>query len=396
MSEPHETRVPRIIRAYVDLSARRPIVLLLVYLAITAAAIYPASRLKLVTDLGALLPDGTTSVRALDESNRRVGSTDMFTIAIESGDVHAIAAFQDAACAAILEGDPARGIEPWDDAQWTQVAKPTDFFKDHALLFIPTADLERLRDSLEEYFQFQAARMGGLSLMDEEDEKDAERALTSWYDPTLPDRLGLPGSIARQLEGYFENWQGEDSGKAAGAASSVEEEPTKVPRELRDRLISPDARNGVVLVRLSRPSTDIDYAEMALNRGKDTIARLEPSTFAPDLRAEVVGGYRSFMEVEAIGNDATLATVISLGLVVVLFFAFFRRFRAIAIVILPLAMGCVLMLGLTGITYGRLTSITAFVVAMLIGMGIDYGIHLYSRAVTEVRRGAPRPDGLAI
>jgi len=54
------------------------------------------------------------------------------------------------------------------------------------------------------------------------------------------------------------------------------------------------------------------------------------------------------------------------------------------------------MLGLTGLTYGRLTSITAFVVAMLIGMGIDYGIHLYSRAVSEVREGRSWQEALGV
>jgi len=371
------------VRWYVSLARRRPLLLLGIYFLVTAASLWPAFHLELVTDLGALLPQDTPSVRALDESNRRVGSTDLFTIAIGSSDLHAIASFQDAVADAIRDGDPDRGIEPWSDAGWSQVDKPTGFFKDHALLYVPRPELEDLRDRLEDYFQFQAAKIGGLSLLDEEDEEQARRDLEDWFDPELPDRLGMPEQVGRELRSYFET------------EKEKEEGPT-LPRELADRLISPVDSTGAVLVRMSRPSTDIDYAEMALKRGGALIEKLEPTTFAPDLRAEVVGGYRSFKEVEAIGNDAKLATAISLGLVLVLFLVFFRRIRAVAVVMIPLVMGCTWMLGLTGLTYGRLTSITAFVVAMLIGMGIDYGIHLYSRAVSEVREGRDWEQALGL
>ncbi len=386
MSDPGTPRVAGPVRWYVALARRRPLLLVGIYALVTAASLWPTSNLKLITDLGALLPRDTPSVRALDESNRRVGSTDLFTIAIGSRDLDAIAAFQDAVARAIREGDPGRGIEPWADAGWIQVDKPTGFFKDHALLYIPRDELEELRDRLEDYFQFQAAKIGGLSLLDEEDEEQARRDLEAWFDPTLPDRLGMPAQVGRELQGYFETDRGEEAG----------DEGPALPKHLRDRLISPVDSTGVVLVRMSRPSTDIDYAEMALLRGGALIEKLEPGTYAADLRAEVVGGYRSFKEVEAIGNDAKLATALSLGLVLVLFMVFFRRIRAVAIVVIPLAMGCAWMLGLTGLTYGRLTSITAFVVAMLIGMGIDYGIHLYSRAVSEVREGRSWEEALGL
>lgn len=392
MTEPESPRIVRPIAAYVALARRRPMLLMAGYLVVTALALWPALDLKLVTDLGALLPEGTPSVTALDESNRRVGSTDTFTIAVESDDLHAIARFQDAARRAITEGDPDRGIDPWEDASWVQVDKPTDFFQAHALLYVPEEDLVDLRDRLEDYFQIQAARVGGLSLLDEEDEQKAREDLFGWFDPQLPDRLGMPDHVGDELRNYFETRDREEQEDAAGD----QEGPPKLPRDLADRLISPIDSTGVVLVRLSRPSTDLQYAEMALGRGRKLIDGLEPSSFAPDLRAEVVGGYRSFKEVEAIGNDAKLATAISLGLVILLFMVFFRRVRAVAVVVVPLVMGCTWMLGLTGITYGRLTSITAFVVAMLIGMGIDYGIHLYSRAVAEVQRGRSWEQALGL
>ncbi len=419
MADPGPVKVWGPARWYVSLSARHPFALLALYVAISVIAYYPTSKLKLVTDLGALLPENTPSVRALDESNRRVGSTDLFTIAISSSDPHAIARFQDAVAAAIERGVPSRKLVPWKDASWVQVDKPTGFFKKHALFYIPQPDLEKLRDRLEDYFQIQVAKATGMSLLTPVEEEQARKDLISWFDPDLPDRLGLPSQVGRELRGYFQEQGGEGEegakgdpeggpktppvgdvlspgGKAAAQTAADDAMRRKLPPDLRERLLSPDGMTGVVLVRLDRPSTDMDYAQMALSRGTDLVAALNPTSFSPDLRAEVVGAYRSFMEVEAVSKDATLATIISLVLVLLLFMAFFRRFRAVLVVVLPLAMGCLWMTGLTGIVYGRLTSITAFVVAMLIGMGIDYGIHLYSRAIDEVQHGSSWETALGI
>ena len=422
MADPGPLKVWGPVRWYVSLSARHPFALLLFYAAISAAAYYPTSKLRLVTDLGALLPQDTPSVRALDESNRRVGSTDLFTIAINGSDPHAIARFQDAVAMAIENGDANRGLKPWKDATWVQVDKPTGFFKKHALYYIPKSDLEKLRDRLEDYFQIQVAKATGMSLLTPEEEEQARKDLVSWFDPELPDKLGLPSQVGRELKGYFQQEagaKGKDSaseGKGAeaeGDAGVAELSPEdqaeaqataddamrrKLPKELRERLLSPDGKTGVVLVRLNRPSTNMSYAQMALDRGTALVTALDPKSYSPDLRAEVVGAYRSFMEVQAVSKDATLATIISLVLVLLLFVAFFRRIRAVAVVMTPLAMGCLWMTGTTGIVYGRLTSITAFVVAMLIGMGIDYGIHLYSRSIDEVQKGETweRAIGIAL
>ena len=91
--------------------------------------------LKLDADLSHLLPENTPSVKALEESYQRFGSTDRFMIAIQSEDVHLVAALQDSISEYIHKN--------WQgDFVSTQVDNDNKFFKDNALLYLPVKYLE--------------------------------------------------------------------------------------------------------------------------------------------------------------------------------------------------------------------------------------------------------------
>jgi len=363
----------RLVTRYVERSFRSPLALVGAALALTAACAWFAARhLEVVTDLASLLPEGTESVAALEESERRIGSTDLFTIAIESDrrDARAIARLQDE-----LAG---RIEREWPDARWVQVERDTSFFKEHALYYLPDEKLLELHDLLEEEVIRQSARSmpGMVDLLDGGDESESGpgtggKRLEDWYEDDLPERLGLPPQVAAEFHRFF----GEDD--AQGAA-----EPG-LPAELSGRLIGPLGDVGVVLVQLARPSTDLDYAERSLERGARLIEDIDPSSVAPGLTAQVVGAYRSFKEVDAVASDGSLATGISVALVLALMLAFFRSPRIILVVVVPLAASGAAIMALTAVVYGRLTVLTVFVLAMLVGMGIDFGIHLYGRLLIE-------------
>jgi predicted RND superfamily exporter protein len=356
---------------YVEQAFRRPLVMLGAMLALAVGCAWFASRnLSVVTDLATLLPEGTDSVAALEESKRRIGSTDLFTIAIESEtrDARAIARLQDELSHRIEQG--------WADARWVQVERDTAFFREHALYYLPDDELIELRDLLEEELirQSSEALPGMVNLLDDEAEPDRKR-LEDWYEEDLPQRLGLPPQVADEFHRFF----GQDDGD--------EEHDAGVPDELAGRLIGPLGDVGVVLVQLDRPSTNLDYAKRVLERGTRLIEAIDPRTVDPGLEAQVVGAYRSFKEVDAVAGDGAMATGISVTLVLGLMLTFFRSPRIVAVVLVPLACSGAATLALTAIVYGRLTVLTVFVLAMLAGMGIDFGIHLYGRLLIEARAG---------
>ena len=88
------------------------------------------------------------------------------------------------------------------------------------------------------------------------------------------------------------------------------------------------------------------------------------------------------------------ATSISIVLVLVLLIAFFRNARSVVLVLAPLLVGVAWTLGAVELVYGRLNTLTAFIFSMLIGMGIDFGIHIYRRTLDEFHGGASWQDAM--
>ena len=81
-------------------------------------------------------------------------------------------------------------------------------------------------------------------------------------------------------------------------------------------------------------------------------------------------------------RDSTVTTIVSLVLVFLLFLIAFRIWQASILAGITLIFGIIWTLGFTRLFVGRLNMITAFVAVILIGLGIDYSIHIF-QASTE-------------
>ncbi len=83
-------------------------------------------------------------------------------------------------------------------------------------------------------------------------------------------------------------------------------------------------------------------------------------------------------------RDMRFATIIALGCVLVLFVLAFRRLRRPLFSVLTLALSIVLTLGVVTATIGYLTLLSVVFTAMLVGLGIDFGIHFVARYQDEL------------
>ncbi len=74
---------------------------------------------------------------------------------------------------------------------------------------------------------------------------------------------------------------------------------------------------------------------------------------------------------------------IAVGLISAIVFFFQRSVRAIIIVLLPLAYALILTFGFLGVVLPEMTILSIAVVALLIGLGVDYSIHILNRFSEE-------------
>jgi len=83
-------------------------------------------------------------------------------------------------------------------------------------------------------------------------------------------------------------------------------------------------------------------------------------------------------------RDSTLAMIIGLILVLIILITAFKMWVSPLLAAVPLLVGIIWDMGLTSIVIGRLNIFTVFTAAMLIGLGIDFSVHILS-GFTEAR-----------
>jgi predicted RND superfamily exporter protein len=153
-------------------------------------------------------------------------------------------------------------------------------------------------------------------------------------------------------------------------------------------MVSEDGSMLLILLWPVAPSTDILFAggvrrfledtrRGLLTRHPEWEGRVEISFLGPHIEA--------VLESEQIRRDARLTSVLAPLFVVLLFVAAFRRPEALAITVLPTGLGLLWTIGLTALTIGYLTQVTATFAAILVGLGVDFSLHIYNRFLEEVR-----------
>ncbi|HPI89873.1 MAG TPA: MMPL family transporter [Spirochaetota bacterium] len=94
-----------------------------------------------------------------------------------------------------------------------------------------------------------------------------------------------------------------------------------------------------------------------------------------------------FMETEIIYSDVGHAAIASIFIVSLVLLLGFRSFKKTVIAIIPTVCGLVISLGLITILLGKLNLISSSFLAVLFGIGIDFGIYLLQRTEEELGNG---------
>ena len=147
-------------------------------------------------------------------------------------------------------------------------------------------------------------------------------------------------------------------------------------------------RPGLVLVQilprkdfssLSVIAEPLARIRSALDRVKDRFPDLDMGlTGRPVVHAD---------EMMTTNRDVTTATCIAFPVVALLFFILFRSIRRPLLALGALAIGITCAYGFTAIALGRLNLLSVVFTLILIGLGIDFGIHIIARYLEELQRG---------
>lgn len=319
---------------------RHGITTLLVAAVLAAVAAFGASRLKLDPDLSELLPSSHESVRNVEALRERFGGIGNVVLVVRGGTPEARHAFVDAV---------SPELERLSTISYVDARRPVEFFEKRALYFLEKRDLETLRDRL-------AARH----------RHEVERAQLDLDDERPP-----PVEIGDIREKYEARLRG-TTGSGSGRGSYYE--------------------NGSELAIFAHPTdlaSNLEFSRRVVADVERVLERVPPGKFGKDLDVELAGRYKKRVDLERVlVRDLAFTGSLAFLLVLAYVALHFRRLSAVFLVMTPLVFGLELVYGLAGFGFGTLNVLTAFVGAILLGIGIDNGIHVLGRYDEARKNGA--------
>lgn len=300
-----------------------------------------ATFLEFDTSFAALLPEDAPELREIRELEKRAGGTVEMVIAVGGPDQAKRLAFGRAVVKQL------RG-KPW--VHRADVEFPVDFFEKRKLLLLSVERLKKLRDAIDDEVERAKARANPLYVDLEEEDRQAPWAevdRTEKEEGALPDRT----------------------------------------------FTSPDGKYLFVRVKPRGTSSDMAEGKIMLARIKAAVARTNPGQYGVTVR--YAGGLVVNQEQHSrITADLKRAVVIALFAIILLISLHVRRVGAPVILALPLVIGVAVTLAITALTIGKLNLISGFLVSALLGIGIDFEIHLYLRYLEQLAKTYTRREAM--
>lgn len=346
--------ISRFLQFWAKVVYRYYLVVLVLALALTLACGTFLSRIEFRTDIMALLPPDLPAVRHLLEARDDFGA-DLALMVVTRTDGGPVIDYTDVVedlAERIAESDLVAGVD------YNLLAElPYDAILRHLPVLMEPGGLDRL-----------AQRLTGQAIADQV-AKD-KMALISIPAPMVQELiLRDPLDLFSLIRGRFTSWGGSE--KLATTDGYF---------------INSDGNCLLALVRPTQSSDDVDYDEalMALLNGArdDLLAEyVEEDEIDPGLLEIQFTGPHLIAAIESnlIRREMLQAVLLSLLGVLVLFAVAFKRIGSFLYIGLPLVVAGIWTMGFCYLYTGAITLLGGAVLAIMIGLGVDFAIHIFSR-----------------
>ncbi|MFQ5671916.1 MAG: MMPL family transporter [Nitrospinales bacterium] len=271
----------------------------------------------------------------------------------------------------------------------------TAYFKKRALLYLKPHELQDLKEKIEAHQDFLEdvnAAPGLNQLLRSINAKISSGMVETLLSDFLGDEdssegpeddsadLGLLISILKQMTAYLNGethfrspWQSFLSDRKDSLAN-------------KGYLVSKDERMMFILLKPKATKNDFTGSRKSIEVIRSLIRGLKPRF--PDVQVGLTGGdVIASDEMVVTLHDVTRASQIALVGVVLLFVAFFRGIVKPLLAVFSLVIGICWAMGFTTLTVGHLNILSVVFTTILIGLGIDFGVHILERYREERSSG---------
>ncbi|HEY0138222.1 MAG TPA: MMPL family transporter [Nannocystis sp.] len=307
---------------------------------VTALAGWQASRLHIDSDLRSLLPAGDPVLVSLDRIETSFGALGSVNIVVKDGTPEQRRAFADELAARIAESPLVRDVE---------YRLRSEFFADHALYYFSDAEMEQLAELVSAWTHYELC-------------KSEPDVCLEPPDAAAPDAL----------QKFVQDMQRKASGRTS----------------FRDYFEREGIAALVLLVHPTRASSDLDFSQRVTAEMRATVAEVHAKPDAAwagsAMRWNIVGPYIVKADERAtISEDMLKSGLFGFFGVLAILYLLLRSGRAVTTLMAPLVCGVVWSMAFTQLVLGHLNTLTSLISTVVMGMGIDAGIHFLLRVREE-------------
>jgi predicted RND superfamily exporter protein len=328
------------------LQTERPGAVLLVALLTVLLSALAASRLTLRTSLGELLPANKESVIVAEQVSKRLSVTSTLTIVAEASGPEPLKRFVDALVPELQRLPSVGSVD-------AGVHESRKFFEQNKLLYAPLEDVEKVHADILARYEHEVQKQAGLDL-GLDDETDPGPLTADVIRSKLEERTKASGGAKDPFpDGYY---------------------------------IEPDGKLIAILLRTPIGTGDLDRTRALLDQVNAALVKVDPKRFDPAMTVNFTGNLITAMEeYSQIKDDLSEVGVWGVSLILGVVFLFYMRFRVLLAMALSVAIGTMWTFGLTYFLIGHLNASTGFLVGIVVGNGINFGI-IYMARYMEARR----------
>jgi predicted RND superfamily exporter protein len=321
-----DTRLAHLLKRLVDVSFRRPWLLVAIFVLVGAGAAYKSSQLGFRGDFIELLPESSAEVKDLRFVEARAGGGGYLVTQVTGGTPERRRAFANAFAPKMEESK--------ELVRYVEYRFDIGFFRSRALLLLPTEKLKALTQDLDQRIQFETVSANPLyvKLTDDPDP------------PTFAEIEKKYGDDAPKGE-YVESQKGDEL---------------------------------YMYVKPTGVSANVDFDRKLYAAARQTADQVLKDF--GDLKVEFTGAFVIRIEEDAVMQKdlqraGLVASIVALAIILLAT----RRPVALIVVAAPVSLGIAMTFAFADVTVGHLNPVTGFLGAILIGLGIEYGVHLSMR-----------------
>lgn len=332
----------RLLSLIFDYIQKIPLVIFIISILFGTIFFLAFRYIPLKSDFIDLLPQQSEPVKNLRFLSEKLKGVGQFSIVIESEsqDKESMMSFADEIYDDILN---------IPEVLFVNYKIPRDFIMKNFYFFMELADLEEIHNRLREKVQYEF-----------------------WKDAPFYVNLEEEGAVDFNIDDIIE--------KYTNTSGSLRLSDT-------DYMISQDNRILVMFLKPDFMPTEVDKTGELIKKINMIIKKYDIDKYNSDFKISFAGTYTlSYDQKAAIYKDIKRTSILAIIFIFIAILFFIRNLRLSLFLLYALGIGVLSAFGIAYVTLNHLNLITGFLIAILTGLGVNYGIHFIFRYNDESRR----------